>query len=247
MEKKEHLIFGIRTIIEAINAGKTIEKLFIQNDLNGTLISELRKLIKEKNITYSHVPVQKINKLTKNDSNHQGVVATITPIETFDVEDLVNELIETKKTPLLLLLDNITDVRNFGAICRTAECAGVDAIIVPNRGAAPINGDAIKTSAGALHRIPVCKVENLTDTVFLLQQLDVKIVGCTEKTETTLYDGDYTPATAIIMGSEDRGISNQLLRLCDYKAKIPMAGDIASLNVSVAAGIILFEAVKQRG
>ena len=246
MEKKQDIIFGIRTVIEAIKAGKTIEKLYIQNELSGTLINELRKLIKDKSITFSQVPVQKIDKLTKFDSNHQGVVATITPIKTFDVEDLVNDLIEAKKTPLLLLLDNITDVRNFGAICRTAECAGVDAIIIPSRGAAPINGDAIKTSAGALHRIPVCKVQNLTDTVFLLQQLDVKIVGCTEKSETSLYEGDYTPATAIIMGSEDRGISNQLLRLCDFKAKIPMAGDISSLNVSVAAGVILYEAVKQR-
>lgn len=246
MEKNEHLIFGIRPVIEAIKAGKTLEKLFIQKEINGPLIGELRKLIKENNITFSHVPIQKLNKLTSNDSNHQGVVATTTPIETHDIEDLVANLIEAKKTPLLLLLDNITDVRNFGAICRTAECAGVDAIVIPNRGSAPINGDALKTSAGALHRIPVCKVDNLTDTVFLLQEQEIQIIGCTEKTDTTIYDPNYSTPTAIIMGSESRGISNQLLRLCDHKAKIPMAGDISSLNVSVAAGIILYEAVKQR-
>ena len=247
MEKNEHLIFGIRPVIEAIKAGKTLEKLFIQNDLSGPLISELRKLIKDNNIVFSHVPIQKLNKLTRNDSNHQGVVATTTPIEIHDIEDLVNGLIADKKNPLLMLLDNITDVRNFGAICRTAECAGVNAIVIPSRGSASINGDAIKTSAGALHRIPVCKVSNLTDAVFLLQELDIQIVGCTEKTEATIYDTDYTKPTAIIMGSEDRGISNQLLRLCDHKAKIPMSGSISSLNVSVAAGIILYEAVKQRG
>jgi 23S rRNA (guanosine2251-2'-O)-methyltransferase len=247
MEKNEDLIFGIRPIIEAIKAEKTLEKLYIQHDLSGPLISELRKLIKEHSVVFSQVPIQKINKLTRNDTNHQGVVAKISPIKTHDIEDLVSKLIADKKTPLLLLLDNITDVRNFGAICRTAECAGVDAIVIPSRGAAPINGDALKTSAGALHRIPVCKVTNLTDAVFMLQQLDIQIVGCTEKTETTVYDANYTGPTAIIMGSEDRGISNQLLRLCDHKAKIPMAGNISSLNVSVAAGVILYEAVKQRG
>jgi 23S rRNA (guanosine2251-2'-O)-methyltransferase len=244
MEKKEHLIFGIRPVIEAINAGKTIEKLFIQKDINGPLIGELRNLIKEKKISFSHVPVQKLNKLTKN--NHQGVVGLITPIELHDIEDIVPKLLEKEKAPLLLLLDKITDVRNFGAICRTAECSGVDAVIIPKRDSAQINADAIKTSAGALHRITICKVDNLTDTVFLLKEHEIKIVGCTEKTNDTIYEVNYTSPTAIIMGSEEKGISNQLLNFCDNKAKIPMAGSISSLNVSVAAGIILYEAVKQR-
>lgn len=244
MKKNEHLIFGTRSIIEAIKAGKTIEKLYLQKDINGPLISELRKLIKENNIAFSHVPIQKLNKLTT--SNHQGVVGYTTPIVLHDVEDFITNLLKNETSPLLLLLDNITDVRNFGAICRTAECAGVDAIIIPNRGSAQINGDAIKTSAGALHRIPICRVNNLTDTVFLLKENDIKIVGCTEKTDTSLYTVDLTFPTAIIMGSEERGISNQLLKVCDSKAKIPMSGNISSLNVSVAAGIILFESVKQR-
>ncbi|MCO6501061.1 MAG: 23S rRNA (guanosine(2251)-2'-O)-methyltransferase RlmB [Vicingus serpentipes] len=244
MKEKEHLIFGIRAIIEAINSGKTIEKLYLQKDINGALISDLRKLIKEKGIAVSHVPVQKLNKLTPG--NHQGVAGYTTPIQLFDVEDLVTKLIEEKKTPLILLLDGITDVRNFGAICRTAECAGVDAIVIPNQGAAQINGDAIKTSAGALHRIPVCRVNNLTDTVFLLKELNLQIVGCTEKANSSIYEIDFSSPTAIIMGSEEKGISNQLLKFCDVKAKIPMAGNIASLNVSVASGIILYEAVKQR-
>ena len=244
MKEREHLIFGIRAVIEAINAGKTLEKLYLQKDINGPLIGELLIIIKENDIAFSHVPVQKLNKLTNN--NHQGVVGLITPIPLYDVEELVSQLIEDKKTPLLLLLDGVTDVRNFGAICRTAECAGVNAIIIPNRGAAQINGDAIKTSAGALHRIPVCRVNNLTDTVFLLKELGIQIVGCTEKTEHSIYDVDFLSSTAIIIGSEEKGISNQLLKFCDAKAKIPMAGKIASLNVSVASGIVIYEAVKQR-
>jgi len=244
MKEKEYLIFGTRAVIEAINAGKTIEKLYLQKDINGPLIGELRKLIKENDIAFSHVPVQKLNKLTN--SNHQGVAGFTTPIPLHDIEDLTSQLIEENKKPLILLLDGITDVRNFGAICRTAECAGVDAIVIPNRGAAQINGDAIKTSAGALHRIPICRVSNLTDTVFLLKELELQIVGCTEKTEQSLYEVDFSMPTAIIMGSEDKGISNQLLKFCDAKSKIPMTGNIASLNVSVASGIVLYEAVKQR-
>ena len=244
MEKSEHLLFGLRPVIEAINAGKTIDKLFIQKDINGPLIGELRKLIKENDISFSHVPIQKLNKLTKN--NHQGIVGFITPIELEDIEQLVSDLIENKKIPLILLLDKITDVRNFGAICRTAECAGVDAIVIPKKESAQINADAIKTSAGALHRVSVCKVDNLTDTVFLLKELGIQVICCTEKTTSSIYDVSYTSPTAIIMGSEEKGISNQLLKVSDYKAKIPMTGSISSLNVSVAAGIILYEAIKQR-
>jgi len=162
------------------------------------------------------------------------------------METVINELLEQGKTPLVLVLDKLTDVRNFGAIARTAECAGVNAIIVPKRESAQINADALKTSAGALHRIPVCKVDNLTDAVLFLQASDLRIVGCTEKAEKSIYDIDFTTPTAIIMGGEEKGISNQILRICDDVAKIPMAGEISSLNVSVAAGIIIYEAVKQR-
>ena len=242
--EKDNIIFGVRPVIEAINAGKEIDKLYIQRDIKGSGLSELRNAVKKSKIAFSHVPVQKINRHTSG--NHQGVLAFISPIELSDVELVIPTLFENGKTPFILVLDKLTDVRNFGAIARTAECAGVDAIVIPKRESAQINADAIKTSAGALHNIPVCKVNNLTDTVMFLQASGLKIVGCTEKTEQTIYDVEYNPPIAIVMGSEDKGISNQILKLCDAKAKIPMSGEISSLNVSVAAGIILYEAVKQR-
>lgn len=242
--EKDNIIFGVRPVIEAINAGKEIDKLYVQRDIKGSGLSELRNAIKKAKIAFSHVPIQKINRHTSG--NHQGVLAFISPIELSDMETIIPTLFEEGKMPFILVLDKLTDVRNFGAIARTAECAGVHAIVVPKRESAQINADAIKTSAGALHNIPVCKVNNLTDAVMYLQASGLKIVGCTEKTEQTIYDVAYNSPLAIIMGSEDKGISNQILKLCDAKAKIPMAGEISSLNVSVAAGIILYEAVKQR-
>ncbi|MGB0882094.1 MAG: 23S rRNA (guanosine(2251)-2'-O)-methyltransferase RlmB [Vicingaceae bacterium] len=242
--EKENIIFGVHPVIEAINAGKAIDKLYIQRDIKGSGLTELRKAVKKNKIVFSHVPIQKINKHTSG--NHQGVLAFISPIELTDIELLVPTLFEAGKTPFILLLDKLTDVRNFGAIARTAECAGVDAVVVPKRESAQINADAIKTSAGALHTIPVCKVNNLTDTVMFLQASGIQIVSCTEKTDNTIYDVDYKTPTAIVMGSEEFGVSNQILKITDHKAKIPMAGKISSLNVSVAAGIILYEAVKQR-
>jgi len=242
--EKENIIFGVHPVIEAINAGKAIDKLYIQRDIKGSGLTELRKAVKKNKIVFSHVPIQKINKHTSG--NHQGVLAFISPIELTDIELLVPTLFEAGKTPFILLLDKLTDVRNFGAIARTAECAGVDAIVVPKRESAQINADAIKTSAGALHTIPVCKVDNLTDTAMFLQASGIRIVSCTEKTDNSIYDVDYNTPTAIVMGSEEFGISNQILKISDDKAKIPLAGEISSLNVSVAAGIILYEAVKQR-
>tara|TARA_R110001592_G_scaffold220353_4_gene475023 strand:- start:388 stop:1131 length:744 start_codon:yes stop_codon:yes gene_type:complete len=244
MKEKENIIFGVHPIIEAIKAGKEIDKIYIQSDISGPGLTELRKAIKQGKVPFSHVPVQKLNKHTSG--NHQGVVAFISPIETQDIEDILPQLFEQGKVPFILILDRITDVRNFGAIVRTAECAGVDAIIIPKRESAQINEDAIKTSTGAIFRVPICKVDNLTDTVYLLKDSGLKIVGCTEKTNMTLYQSDYREPVAIIMGSEENGIGNQLQKNCDSLAKIPMAGEIASLNVSVAAAIILFEAVKQR-
>ncbi len=245
MENENNIIFGVHPIIEAINAGKEIDKLYIQRDIKGAGLSELRKAIKKAKIPFAHVPIQKLNKLTNG--NHQGIVGLISPIALQDIEEILAKLFEENKIPLLLILDKITDVRNFGAISRTAECAGVDAIIIPKRESAQINADAIKTSTGALQRIAVCKVDNLTDTVFFLKESGVKIIACTEKTNETIYQPNYKTPCAIIMGSEEKGISNQLLKASDDKAKIPLIGQIASLNVSVAAGIILYEAVKQRG
>ena len=244
MEKDSNIIFGVKPVIEAINAGKEIDKLYIQRDITGANLSELRNAIKKAKIPFAHVPVQKLNKMTN--SNHQGVVGYISPIDLVDIETLVPTLFEQSKTPFILLLDKITDVRNFGAIARTAECAGVDAIVIPKRESAQINGDALKTSAGALNRIAVCKVNNLTDTVMFLQASGISVVACTEKTNDSIYDANYKKPVAIVMGSEEKGVSNQILKIADAKGKIPMLGEITSLNVSVAAGIIIYEAVKQR-
>lgn len=244
MEKDSNIIFGVKPVIEAINSGKEIDKLYIQRDISGSGLSELRNAIKKAKIPFSHVPIQKLNKMTS--SNHQGVVGHISPIDLVDIETLIPTLFEQGKTPFILVLDKITDVRNFGAIARTAECAGVDAIIIPKRESAQINGDALKTSAGALNRIAVSKVNNLTDTVMFLQASGIQVIACTEKTDNSIYDVNYTTPTAIVMGSEEKGVSNQILKISDDKGKVPMLGEISSLNVSVAAAIIIYEAVKQR-
>ena len=242
--QKENIIFGVHPVIEAINAGKEIDKLYIQRDISGPGLSELRNAIKKAKIPFSHVPVQKLNKYTSG--NHQGVVGFISPIDLHDMETLIPDLFEQGKVPFVLVLDRLTDVRNFGAISRTAACAGIHAIIIPKRESAQINADAIKTSAGALYKIPVCKVENLTDAAMFLQASGLNIVACTEKADASIYNVDFTNPTAIVMGGEEKGISNQILKLSNDKVKIPMSGEISSLNVSVAAAIIMYEAVKQR-
>ena len=243
--EEKNYIFGIRAIIEAVNAGKTIDKLFIQKGLHNDLFAELWKLVRLKRINYKHVPLEKINRLTRK--NHQGVFAFISPIDFHNIEDVVPALYEQGKNPLILVLDRITDVRNFGAIARTAECAGVDAIIIPEQNAAAINADAIKTSAGALHKITVCRTWNLKLAIQFMKESGIQLVGCTEKTQDMMYKPDYTPPTAIIMGSEEDGVSPEFLKMCDARAKIPLSGKIASLNVSVATGVILYEAIRQRG
>jgi len=243
--EEKNYIFGIRAIIEAVEAGKTIDKLFIQKGLHNDLFAELWKLVREKRINYKHVPLEKINRLTRK--NHQGVFAFISPIDFHNIEDVVPALYEQGKNPLILVLDRITDVRNFGAIARTAECAGVDAIIIPEQNAAAINADAIKTSAGALHKITVCRTWNLKLAIQFMKESGIQLVGCTEKTQDDMYKADYTTPTAIIIGSEEDGVSPEFLKMCDARAKIPMAGKIASLNVSVATGVILYEALRQRG
>ena len=170
----------------------------------------------------------------------------MSPIAFYDLEELISAVKETKENPLFLLLDQLSDVRNFGAIIRTAECTGVDGIIIQKSGGAPINGDTVKTSAGAVFNIPICKVDHIKDALFYLQASDIKVVAATEKTENTIYDIDFSQGCAIIMGSEDRGVNPSILKLVDAKAKLPMYGSIASLNVSVACGAFLYEAVRQR-
>ena len=242
--EEKNYIFGIRAIIEAVNSGKTIDKLFIQKGLHNDLFAELWKLVRLNRINYKHVPLEKINRLTRK--NHQGVFAFISPIDFHSIEDVIPSLYEQGKNPLILVLDRITDVRNFGAIARTAECAGVDAIIIPEQNAAAINADAIKTSAGALHKITVCRTWNLKLAIQFMKESGLQLVGCTEKTQDMMYKPDYTSPTAIIMGSEENGVSPELLKMCDVRAKIPLAGKIASLNVSVATGVILYEVIRQR-
>ena len=242
--EKENQIFGIRAIIEAINANKEIDKVFIQSDAQSELMQELQKLMKQKSINFSYVPVEKLNRLTPN--NHQGAVATIAPIMFQDLEKLIDTVVESGKKPLFLILDQLSDARNFGAIIRTAECTGVDGIIVQKQGSAPVNGDTVKTSAGAVFNVPICKVDHIKDAIFLLQASGIKTIAATEKTESNIYDIDLTEGVAIIMGSEDRGVNPSVLKIVDEKAKLPMFGTIGSLNVSVACGAFLYETVRQR-
>ena len=238
-------IFGIRAIIEAIESGSTINKIYLQKGLRGELFYELNKLIKSKSLTTSMVPVEKLNRLSKN-NNHQGAVAQISPVKFHDLETLIEQTIDGGTTPLFLLLDQLSDVRNFGAIIRTAECTGVNGIIIQKNGSAPVNAETIKTSAGAAFKIPICKVDHLKDALFLLEASNIKTVAATEKTEDSIYDIDLNQPMAIVMGSEHRGVNPSILKMVDYKAKLPMLGEIASLNVSVACGAFLYETVRQR-
>ena len=242
--EKEHQIFGIRAIIEGIQSGVAIDKVFIQSDTQGDLMKELLKVMKQKSVNFSYVPVEKLNRLTPN--NHQGAVATISPIAFHDLETLIDQVVTSGETPLFLLLDQLSDARNFGAIIRTAECTGVHGIIVQKQGSAPVNGDTVKTSAGAVFNVPICKVEHIKDAIYLLQASGIKTVAATEKTEQNIYDISLKEGVAIIMGSEDRGINPSVLKIVDEKGKLPMFGSIGSLNVSVACGAFLYETVRQR-
>ena len=242
MEKNTE-IYGIRSVIEAINSSKNIDKVFIQTGLKGALIGKLESLIRKNKINFSYVPTQKLDRLSKK--NHQGVVARISPIK-FLTMDQFGEKLAAIKNPFVLILDQVNDVRNFGAIIRTAEISGVDGIIIQNSSSAPINSDTIKTSAGAIFNIPICKVNHITDAIYHLQSLDISIVSASEKSDKNIYDVDLKEPVAIIMGSEQKGISKSVLNLSDESVKLPVYGKIESLNVSVACGIFLYEVVRQR-
>ncbi len=237
-------IFGTRAIIEAIEAEKEIDKVFLQIGVSNPLSSELNTLIKKNSINVSYVPVEKLNRLTSK--NHQGAVATISPITYQDLEAVVETSISKEHPPLFIILDHLSDVRNFGAIIRTAECTGVAGIIIPKKGGAPLNGVAVKTSAGAAFNIPIVKVDHIKDAIYHLQGSGIKVIAATEKTENTLYDIPLNEPVAIVMGREDSGVSPGVLKIVDHKAKLPLLGTIASLNVSVACGAFLYEAVRQR-
>jgi 23S rRNA (guanosine2251-2'-O)-methyltransferase len=244
LKKDNHLIFGIRPIIEAIESGKQIDKLFVQKGSISDTMNELTQVARKHKLTYKIVPVEKLNRLTPK--NHQGAVAFTAPIDFESVYLLIPRLYEKGLSPLIVMLDGVTDVRNFGAIVRSAECAGADAVIISSIGGAAVNSDAVKASAGALFKVPVCKEYSLNACIDYLKLSGFKIIACTEKAKKEYYNCDYTEPTCIVMGAEDTGISDNILSKSDEKTFIPMSGEIGSLNVSVASGIILFEAHKQR-
>ena len=244
MEKansRQQTVYGLRPVMEAIGSGAQVERVLLQNGLNSSLMGELRSLMRERNIPFQYVPVEKLNKLAPG--NHQGVVATLAAVKYRSFVSLVEE---AGKALLVVVLDHVTDVRNMGAIARTAECAGVDALVVPDHGSAALNGDAIKTSSGALLRLPICRESNLKTTVNLARQCGFQVVGATEKGSVHYREVDFTKPTLLIMGNEETGISPDLLRLCDVRARLPIVGAVASLNVSVAAGVMMYEALEQR-
>jgi 23S rRNA (guanosine2251-2'-O)-methyltransferase len=242
---KQQIVYGLRPVIEAIASGQQVERVLLQNGLNSSLLNELRIQMREHDVPFQYVPVERLNKLTTG--NHQGVVATIAAVKYRPFVDLMEELAaDENRVPLVVLLDHITDVRNMGAIARTAECAGVDAIVVPDHGSAAMNEDAVKTSSGALLRLPVCREQNLKTVVNLAKQYGLQIVASTEKGALHYREVDFRRPTLLIMGNEETGISPELLKMSDVRAKLPIVGEVQSLNVSVAAGVMVYEALEQR-
>ncbi len=239
----ENLIFGLRPVIEAVEAGKEIERLYIRKGADGQLMNDLKDLCFRSHLRYQEVPVEKLNRLAKG--NHQGVVAQLATIHYVTLEDIL-ERIPEDETPLIVVFDGVTDVRNFGAIARSAECAGAHGLIVPLKNAAPVNSEAIKSSSGALHVIPVHRAGSIRNTLKTLQNEGMQIVAATEKSSKLIYDADFSRPTVLIMGSEEKGISKEVLKMCDEQLAIPMIGKIESLNVSAAAAVMLFEVVRQR-
>lgn len=241
---KESFIFGIYPVLEALQSNKQIDKIFVLQGGDRSKLDLILKLAESQNVTINMVPFEKLEKLTR--SNHQGVVAFVSPITFQPLENIIESILSQKENPLFLILDQITDVRNFGAIIRTAECTGVDAIIIQKKGGAPVSADTVKTSAGAIFNIPICKVAHIKDAIFYLQGSAIKVVGATEKTDRSIYQSDLSGPLAVVMGSEEKGISKSVLSLLDEVIALPMMGQINSLNVSVACGAILYEAVRQR-
>jgi 23S rRNA (guanosine2251-2'-O)-methyltransferase len=242
--KEKEMIFGIRAVIEAVEAGKEIDKVIVKRELQGELFRELSAVLKAHDIPMQKVPVERIDRFTRK--NHQGVIAFLPAVSYERLEDILPFLYEQGKDPFIVLLDGLTDVRNFGAIARTCEVAGVDAIVIPARGSVTVNADAVKTSAGALLKIPVCKENNLKDAIHFLKDSGVKVVAATERAAKNYTAADYACPVAIVIGAEDTGVSSENLRICDELVKIPQFGSIASLNVSVATGVLIYEVIRQR-
>ncbi|MDG1572089.1 23S rRNA (guanosine(2251)-2'-O)-methyltransferase RlmB [Robiginitalea sp. M366] len=238
-------IYGIRAVLEALRAGKGLERIYMQHGLKGTLFRELEHEARTHKLKIQYVPKERLNRFPTE--NHQGVVAAVAPIRYEDYQALIDRVTESKKDAVFLLLDGVSDVRNLGAIIRTAACTGVDALILPASGSAPVNADTVKTSAGAVFHLPIARVPHLKDAVYYLQALGIPLWAASEKAEHSVYDANFTSGFALIMGSEGKGVSPALLKLTDGQLRLPMRGDIASLNVSVACGVILYEMVRQRG
>ncbi|MDE5554672.1 MAG: 23S rRNA (guanosine(2251)-2'-O)-methyltransferase RlmB [Muribaculaceae bacterium] len=243
MESNEY-IFGLHAVIEAIEAGRDIDKILVKKDVHSEMAARLHDLARTYHIPMQRVPVEKLNRITRK--NHQGVIALLSAVPYQKLEDIVPQLYEDGIQPFLLILDGVTDVRNFGGMARTAECCGVNAIVIPERGSVTVNADAVKTSAGALHYLPVCRERNLYEAVRFLKDNGYQVVAATEKADYNYTLGDYTNPVAIVMGAEDHGISPDVLKLCDTKVSIPMFGHIGSLNVGVAAAVMMYEVVRQR-
>ena len=242
--KENEMIFGIRAVIEAIQADKEIDKILVRRDLQGELAKELFDVLHGTTIQVQRVPQERLDRYTRK--NHQGVIAFISAITYQKLEDIIPFVYEQGRDPFIVLLDGVTDVRNFGAIARTCECAGVDAIVIPAKGSVSVNADAIKTSTGALHVLPVCKEKSINQAIRFLQQSGVKVYAASEKAAENYTHIAYDGPTAIVMGAEDIGVSYENLRICDAMIKIPQFGTIGSLNVSVASSILIYEVVRQR-
>jgi len=237
-------IFGLHAIIEAIEAGKTIDKLMLKKDLSGDLARTLLNLAKERGILVQRVPVEKLNRITRK--NHQGAVAMLSAVNYYKVEQVLPAVFDEGMNPFFVVLDGVTDVRNFGAIARTCDCAGVSAIVIPEKGSVSVNGDAVKTSAGALNYLPVCREHSLQEAIKYLRDSGCRIIGTSDKNSVNYTSENYTGPIALVLGSEGKGISHEIMRLCDAFVKIPEFGNINSLNVSVAGGIMMYEVVRQR-
>ena len=244
MIDKSQVVFGIRAVIEAIESGKQVDKVLMKKDLGGELARELLSVTREYNVPVQRVPVERINKVTRK--NHQGVIAFMAAVDYYHVDDIVPALYDEGINPLVVVLDGVTDVRNFGAIARTCECAGVNCIVIPERNSVSVNADAVKTSAGALNYLPVCRERNLVKAVQYLRDSGFKVMGASENTDLNYTKADFTGPVAIVLGAEDTGISTDVLKLCDTLVAIPEFGQINSLNVSVAGGIMIYEVVRQR-
>lgn len=244
MIDKSQVVFGIRAVIEAIESGKQVDKVLMKKDLGGELARELLSVTREYNVPVQRVPVERINKVTRK--NHQGVIAFMAAVDYYHVDDIVPALYDEGINPLVVVLDGVTDVRNFGAIARTCECAGVNCIVIPERNSVSVNADAVKTSAGALNYLPVCRERNLVKAVQYLRDSGFKVMGASEKTDLNYTKADFTGPVAIVLGAEDTGISTDVLKLCDTLVAIPEFGQINSLNVSVSGGIMIYEVVRQR-